>query len=126
MAADIFVQIAQLFRKEPITEDVNVFVLHRFLASEVAYAPVAKELSRIYNDRMVVEIWKASLPRMAKAPYLKYAGPKRPPASSALVKKIADAEGYTLMEADEVVQVLTQLGQGDSLWKYYGVEETTA
>jgi hypothetical protein len=119
---DIFTQINQLFRKEEVEGDLYVFLLHRFLASDPTYAVVAKELATIYDDKMVTEIWKASLPKMAKAPYFKYAAPKKPAAVNELVKKIADIEGYTLVEAEEAYQVLGRLMIPMDIFAHYGIE----
>lgn len=120
---DIFTQIGQLFRNQTPDGDVHVYVLHRFFASDPAFASAAKELSPIRDDKMVVEIWRTSLPRMAKAPYFKYAGPKRPAAPLALVKKFADSEGYTIREAEEYILMLEKMGKGSELLAYYGIEK---
>lgn len=122
MATDIFVQIGQLFRNQTPEGEVPVFVLHRFFVSDPAFAPVAKALAPIWDDKMVVEVWRASLPRMAKPPYFRYAAPKKPPAAVEVVKKIASVECLSLAEAEEVLDLITLMGKGAEVYAHYGVE----
>lgn len=122
MPTDIFSQIGQLFRNQTPDGDVQVFVLHRFLASDPTFAPFAKELAPFYDDKMIVEIWRSSLPFLAKAPYLKYPAPKKVPAPDDLVRKVADVHCYTYGEAEEVVDLLHKMGRLDEAIAFYGVE----
>ncbi len=121
-SADIFKQMDQLFRNQTPEGEIHTFALHRFLASDPAFAPIAMELSRIWDDKMVVEIWRTALPRSAKAPFFKYAGPRKAPAPADIVRKIADVEGYTLAEAEEVFLLLEVAGRADEVFAYYGID----
>lgn len=121
--ADLFAQMNLLFRNQTPPDPVQVFVLHRFLASEQVFAPVAKELAQIWDDGMVVEIWRSCLPRSSKAPYLKYSAPKRSAAPPELIKKIADTEGWTFAEADESVLLMEKMIGRAEIAHYYGIEE---
>lgn len=121
MAADIFSQIEDLFRGQTPVGEVSVFSLHRFLASDPTFAPIAKEFSRLYDSKMAVECWRMILGKMSPR-YFKYAGPKKPAAPEALVVKYADSNTRTLMEAEEEVAMLIQMGKLDDLLAFYGID----
>jgi hypothetical protein len=119
--ADIFQQIDQLFKGQQPVGTVSVYSLHRFLASDQNFAPFAKQFSSIRDDSMVVEIWRTSLPRI-RTPWLKWPAPKKPPAVDALVKKYADVENLSIVEAESQIQTITQMGKLGEALQYYGIE----
>lgn len=121
MAVDLFVQIASLFRNQTPDGEVPVFVLHRFLVSDLSFAPFVKEFAKLRDDKMVVEIWRGAL-RKQKPPYLKYTGPKKV-ASDDLVKKISEVENLGTLEAEEHIGLLKGMGLLSETYAYYGVEE---
>lgn len=124
-SVDIFKQINQLFRHEEVEGGVNTFVLHRFLASDPAFAAAAKQIGNVIrDDTLATGVWQVSLPRYAKAPFFKYPAPKKPPAVEALVQKVADVENYTLLEATEVVELLLALGVNP--FAHYGLDAPTS
>lgn len=123
MAEDLFHQMDTLFRNKTPEGAVHVFVLHRFLASDPTFAPVAKEFSQIWDDSMVVEMWRTCLPRSTKAPRLRYPAPKKLAASSELVTKLAAIENCTLLEAEEAVLMFDQMKLHTAALTYYGIEE---
>lgn len=122
---DVFAQIDQLFRHEPVVGEVNTFVLHRFLASDPAWAPAAKMLGNsIRDDSMITAIWAISLPKMRKSPIFKYPAPKKAPDAEALIKKMAEVENFSLLEAEENVQSLERLGLKERALAHYGIDAT--
>lgn len=124
MAVDIFRQMEQLFRKDPIEGEMNTFVLHRFLASDPTFASFAKQIgNNLRDDSLVVEVWKTALPRMAKAPYFKYPAPKKGPAAEELSKRVMEIENLNQVEADEAVAMFATMGLTEVAHRYYGVEQ---
>lgn len=123
---DIFKQMTQLFRGESIEGGfINCWVLHRFFASDPAFAPSAKEIGlAILDDELSTGVWAVSVPRMAKAPFFKFAAPKKPPASVALSKKIAEIENLSAVEADEVVGMFDLMKVRDRALRHYGIDDT--
>ena len=121
--ADIFQQIASLFRNQTPEGEVPVFSLHRFFASDPNFAPVADELSRIYDDKMVVEIWRGALPNTSRSPYFKWTGPKKLVPDD-LVRKMADVENLSYSEAEEMMALMYEIDSSvvEKGCEYYGVE----
>lgn len=125
MAGDIFRQLNQLFRKEPIEGEVNIFSLHRFLSSELIYAPIVKQVSgKIRDDELTVELWKTMLPKARAAPFFKWPAPKKATLPDELVKKIAEVENWSYLQADEMSQMMIQVTTKDQVFAHYGIDAT--
>ena len=123
--SDIFAQMNSLFRGQKPEGEVQTFVLHRFFASDPAFAAAAKEIGGIYDNDMVTEIWRGALPRLRQAPRFKYPATKKR-SYTLLVDRVAEAEWMSRMEAEAAVEMIKLLDGELRLCQHYGVEKKDA
>lgn len=119
--ADIFQQMDQLFSGREIDGTVNTFSLHRFLASDPAFAAAAKQLGVIRDEEMAVGVWRVSLPRLGRSPRFKWPAPKKLELTDELIKRFAEVENVSLVEANELLILLTAMVKKDTLLTHYGI-----
>jgi hypothetical protein len=101
-----------------------MFVMHRFLASDPAYAQAARELQRDLNEpTMTFRVWQGLLPRERGAPKsLVYTAPKRAPEVEELVGHVMRVENVRRAVAENVVVLIEVAGGLAAARAHYGVE----
>lgn len=108
MASDLFRHLDSLWTKEAVEDTPPIYVMHRFLASERLFAPVARELQQKVRDaRITAQVWRGILPRGRAAPRLAYAAPKKVRLEdNALVEAIVSHEHVRREVAEDMVELI--------------------
>jgi hypothetical protein len=119
---DVFGWLDALWNKQHPPGTPPVYMMHRFLASDVEFAQVARELAlTIREAELVFGVWQALLPQAAKAPRLAYAAAKKPPAAEALVARLQVVLCAGRAEAEAAVAMVRSAGQLAALYAECGL-----
>ena len=128
-AQTLFEQFDLLYLHRPVEEFDNPpypLVLHRFLAADVDFAYWAREIGRdVWDSSMVLQIWRAVVPKMVKSPYMKYTAPKKPASADAFTERLMKLYAWSRQEAEEAIDVLLTVFGEAGYKKFaatYGVE----
>lgn len=120
---DLFAWIDALFHKRTPEGTAPLYVMHRFLASDQWYAPVARWLQqRVREPDLVVGCWQAVLPKQSAAPRLSYPAAKKAPAAELLVQRVMRDGGYRREVAEQMITIAENCGELDALYVEYGIE----
>ena len=122
VAADLFELFDSVYNKKDPGEYLYYVVLNRWLASGRDLAGAAREISNAsWDDKMTWQFWRAALPRMAKAPTLRWPAPKKPPEAEALMLRLMEVHNVRREVAEEMESLLAP--SYHQLLHYYGVEK---
>lgn len=121
--SDLFDKIDALFRKEEVESPPSAFMLHRFLASDLTYAQVAKEIA-LHNrdDARAFRLWQNIVPKQSRSPYLSYIAPGSPGDPHPLVERLMEVELMNRDEAEEALDLLRAADRVDEIAVAYGVD----
>jgi len=121
MAMDLFEAIDTLFRKELPVDPPGDFILNRFMASVLRFAPFAKDIGcAVRNTPMAWEVWRSLVPR-GRPPRMRYPAPKKQ-ALPALVEALMQRTHLTKSEAEDAAELFALAGLTDEACRAYGVE----
>lgn len=122
----MFDEIAKLYQKTTVECELPpapMFIVHRFFASDADYCQVWRYYARFIRDEhMCMQFWRAILPTLRKAPFLKYAAPKKLKAPEELLQRYMEVMGYNRMQAEEAMEIIELAGEETNLANYLGVE----
>lgn len=119
----LFNYMDALFTKEPIEGKPPTYMMHRFLASEKMYAPVARLLQRdVREPELVFGVWVALLPKDRSAPRLMYVAPKKPPAEEELVTRMVAVLHESRVNVEAMLSLLEAAGKLADTYREFGVE----
>ncbi len=119
----MFDDIKALFRHETIDHKPSMWIMHRFLASEMQLAYVASKYAQwIRCDSMTFQFWRAVVPKRGKAPYLKYIAAKKAPAPPELAQRAMEVYGWNRQETEEALDIIELSGETLNVANYLGVE----
>lgn len=122
-AEDLFSWLDAIWTKRVPEGTPPTYMMHRFLAAEKDFAPVARELqTRVREPWLVFRIWQGLLPKGRSAPRLQYVAPKKPPQEEQLVARIRQVEGVRRRVVEEMIEIVKLAGRERALYKEYGVE----
>lgn len=120
---DLFAWIDALFNKSRPEGAPPVYMMHRFLASDQVYAPVARWLQQqVREPDLVFGCWQAALPKQRNAPRFTYPAAKKPPAAELLVQRVMQDGGYRRAVAEQMIAIVDRAGRLDDLYTEYGIE----
>ena len=120
---DLFGWINALFTKERPEGTPPTFMMHRFLASDKAYAPFCRELQqRVKDPLLVFGIWQAVLPKDSKAPRLSYVVPKKGPAEEALVERMKSVLSESRITCERMLAIIQLAGREKELYAEFGIK----
>jgi hypothetical protein len=122
-AVDVFGWLAALWTKERPTGTPPVFMMHRFLASDRLLANAARATQLLRDPDLIFGTWQALLPRDRRgAPRLAYIAPKKSPAAEELVTRMQRTLAQSRRDVEDILEIVTLLGQDAELYCEYGIE----
>lgn len=128
MAADIQETLTAMFTGAEVPEELpSPFMLHRFLASDAVFAPLAKDVALDVRDpAMAFRVWQLLVGRRARAPRLGYVGPRKQAGPDELVLAVMDHFTCNRQQAEEYIEVYDARGVLDTVRREFGLESQEA
>ncbi len=95
------------------------WMLHRYIASDIDYAPFAKDISlKIFETAFVWEIWRAAVPR--GNPRFQYTAAKKSRKKNVLANQMVERLGLHPATAEEYAEIITLLSKEQDMFAHLG------
>lgn len=120
---DLFGWLNALFTKESPEGTPPTFMMHRFLASERDFAPVARALQyEVRDPALVFGVWQAMLPHDRSAPRLSYVWPKKGADEEELVGRMKSVLSESRPTCEAMLSIIQLAGREKELYEEFGLK----
>jgi len=122
-STDLFGWLDALFTKTRPEGSPPTFMMHRFLASDRDFAPVARALQmEVREPDLVFGVWQALLPEGSGAPRLAYVVPKKGAEEEALITRMRTVLSESRTTCEKMFEIAKLAGRELDLYEELGVK----
>lgn len=125
MADGLFTWIDALYTKATLEGTPNIFMIHRFLASDKDLAIAAGILQhdcKRAGPHITFRVWQGLLPKGRGAPRFSYVAAKKPIAAEALTIRMMKVLAESRMVVEDMQGIVALAGRSTELYNHFGID----